>query len=89
MCHLFSFVLYFTYILLFTRKVYSQVTFIQPPPAGPSHNYQDNPAYKYGSTITVEWTGDIPKGVDSLRLDVRRDIINPQSDEPGYYLGRA
>lgn len=89
MCHLFSFVLYFTYILLFTRKVYSQVTFIQPPPAGPSHNYQDNPSYKYGSTITVEWTGDIPKGVDSLRLDVRRDTINPQSDEPGYYLGRA
>lgn len=86
MYYLFSILLYFTCIFLFAaQEVHSQVTFIQPPPAGPSHNYQDNPIYKYGTSITVQWTGDIPENVDSLQLEAWRDSIGNQ---PNDYLSK-
>lgn len=84
----FSFLLCFTGIFLFARRVHSQVTFVQPPPAGPLHNYQDNPAYGYGSSITVHWTRDIPEDVNVLQLEAWRDLINPQPTDAGYFLGR-
>lgn len=84
----FYFISYFTGIFLLAREVCSQVTFVQPPPAGPLHNYQDNPAYGYGSIITVHWTGDIPKGVNVLQLEAWRDLIHPQPADADYTLGR-
>jgi hypothetical protein len=91
------FLLCFTYILLFVREVHSQITFVQPPPASSSHDYHQNPAYKYGSTISIHWTGEIPIHwtgndpyiVKSLQLEVWGDSIDPQSVEAGYILGRA
>ncbi|KAL9476662.1 hypothetical protein ACSS6W_006503 [Trichoderma asperelloides] len=83
---LFSLLLCLLCFFLFTGKAHSQVTFIQPPPAGPSHVYQDNPAYKYGATVTVQWTGDIPKSVQTLQVEAWRDIINPSPADAGYYL---
>lgn len=79
----FSFLLYFTCIFLFARQVLTQIIFVHPPPNGPSHNYQDNPIYKYGSSILVEWTGDMPDNVNSLHLEAWRDL----SDGSGIYLG--
>ncbi|KAH7125944.1 hypothetical protein EDB81DRAFT_810201 [Dactylonectria macrodidyma] len=39
--------------------VRSEASFVMPPPGGPAYNYQDNPEYKVGKTINVEWTSDL------------------------------
>ncbi|KAH7136880.1 hypothetical protein B0J13DRAFT_81994 [Dactylonectria estremocensis] len=39
--------------------VRSDASFVLPPSGGPAYNYQDNPTYKVGKTISVEWTSDL------------------------------
>lgn len=63
---LFLFAALFNYYIL---PVSSVGNFIQPPAAGATGEYQDNPSYRVGSTVTLWWNSESKIATDVVLIE--------------------
>lgn len=59
-------------LFLFIPNIYSQLTFVTPPPGDIlPNNFEDNPTYTVGTNITVRWTCT---GTEGIKCNERLDL---------------
>lgn len=46
-------------VVSLAATVAANSTFVQPPNHGPGNNYQDNPVYKEGQKVDLQWQSDL------------------------------
>ncbi|KAK5989463.1 hypothetical protein PT974_10984 [Cladobotryum mycophilum] len=71
-----------SFVALFTAiaGVYSESSFSQPPAAGPNSIYRDNPRYKVGQEIDLQWTSDL----EYMDLLLWQQYPSAQQGQVGY-----